>query len=737
MVSSTEADDASTDGAKIFLSYSRKDRESAQTIAEALRAREFGVFRDTDDILPTEEWRDRLKQLIEEADTVVFLLSPHSAASQVCAWEVDYAYELNKRIAPIVIEDVEGDAIPPLLARLNFIFCTRRDPFENAVETLVSALNNDIGWIREHTRLLGLARRWTDAGEPDRLLLRGQDIADAEAWRDSRPKDAPAVTPGQARFVAEGRRAATRRQRIALAGSAVVSVLLLGLALFSFQQSREVARRAAILAAGAAREISAAGDPDGALMVLLNSADAFDDADAPHAVRLAFDAVLQRALAETRHAVPEDAVLLDGELGFVLYSASRGTLTDIGPDGTPYEFARLPGPLVAAGPVGTELVAATGTPDGVSITRYRKQEGLWIVAGQLSAAVPDLSSEHSDGLVHRDGLVELFGPDASIFVDSASGKVQPQAGQGDDQDMMLRDCLARQADAGSLADEIRTLIANVEYSAMQAICAARDNAVLFTLFEVPNAGAIRKSYIIEEGYMRPPLTTVMQDQVAGDIRVRTDPAEGWTFVDFADPNERTLRLHFGHALETEPPQEFAFEGRILGLRFLAGDRIALLLDDRASARGRLVILEAGTQAAYRPPRTVNGSAAQGDFDALARDPDGSLSYAGDYEVTSVVRLPDPEMVVLKLHVGMSQVEAWMYSLAAEESWRRLGRNHNFVGVAVRPDGTILIRDHAGTHAFDGLHSLSEAVTAAKSALPPVCQPEKARESQCWPAGYGG
>jgi hypothetical protein len=71
--------------AKVFFSYSRKDRERAQVIAERLRARYFGVFKDTDDILPTEEWKERLEQLIEEADTIVFLLSPHSATSEVCA----------------------------------------------------------------------------------------------------------------------------------------------------------------------------------------------------------------------------------------------------------------------------------------------------------------------------------------------------------------------------------------------------------------------------------------------------------------------------------------------------------------------------------------------------------------------------------------------------------------------------------------------------------------------------
>ncbi|WP_172677033.1 toll/interleukin-1 receptor domain-containing protein, partial [Aestuariivita boseongensis] len=231
--------DGSTDEAKVFVSYSRKDREQAQRVSDALRARHFGVFRDTEDILPTEEWRTRLSQLIEEADTIVFLLSPHSATSEVCAWEVEYASSLNKRIAPIVIEDVNADLIPPLLSRLNFIFCTPRDPFENAVDTLVSALSVDIDWIREHTRLNGLARRWEEAGQPGHLLLRAQDIIDAENWRDDRPDNAPEVTRRQAAFIAASRQAASRRQRNWIIGSVSTALMTAALAVFAYFQSVE------------------------------------------------------------------------------------------------------------------------------------------------------------------------------------------------------------------------------------------------------------------------------------------------------------------------------------------------------------------------------------------------------------------------------------------------------------------------------------------------------------------
>lgn len=247
----------SADTAKVFLSYSRKDRERAQSIADVLRQRHFGVFKDTDDILPTEEWKGRLEQLIGEADTIVFLLSPHSIASEVCAWEVEHARSLGKRIAPIVISEVETDDIPADLARLNFIFCTERDRFQDAVDNLVSALSVDIDWIREHTRLGELARRWDSAEKPSRLLLRGQDIADSEAWRDSRPANAPLVTQQQAQLIAVSRKAASKRQQIAVLSSVIGCAAALGLALFAYLQ-RETAVENATIAAANAQQASIA-----------------------------------------------------------------------------------------------------------------------------------------------------------------------------------------------------------------------------------------------------------------------------------------------------------------------------------------------------------------------------------------------------------------------------------------------------------------------------------------------
>jgi tetratricopeptide (TPR) repeat protein len=234
---------------KVFLSYSRRDRNFVSRLADALEQQpDIEVFRDTDDILPTEEWKERLESLIGQADTIVFALSPHSAKSEVCGWEVDYATSLNKRIAPIVIRDVAPDTIPASLSKYNYIFFTNRRDFDASIGNLIAALNMDIDWIREHTRIWDLARRWKHQGRQKSQFLRGQDLLAAEAWIAGQPGNAPAPTAVHREFVSASRRGAVRRQQYWFGGSLAASVIMAIVSIFAFQQ-RNAAVEAEMLAA--------------------------------------------------------------------------------------------------------------------------------------------------------------------------------------------------------------------------------------------------------------------------------------------------------------------------------------------------------------------------------------------------------------------------------------------------------------------------------------------------------
>jgi formylglycine-generating enzyme required for sulfatase activity len=213
---------------KVFVSYSRKDGNAVGRIVEALEAHDnFQVFRDMEDILPTEEWRGRLESLIAQSDAVIFCLSPSSADSEVCAWEVKTAEALNKRIAPLVIQDVGGRG-PGSISKLNYLFLTERDDFEDGIHKLVSALDTDIGWIREHTRLEELSRRWMTTGQSKGRLLRDADIEVAEAWVRQRPHTAPNVSDTTLNFIAASRQERSTQARRAWSIRALIGVLAVG-----------------------------------------------------------------------------------------------------------------------------------------------------------------------------------------------------------------------------------------------------------------------------------------------------------------------------------------------------------------------------------------------------------------------------------------------------------------------------------------------------------------------------
>ncbi|MEO1552671.1 MAG: toll/interleukin-1 receptor domain-containing protein [Pseudomonadota bacterium] len=228
---------------KVFLSYSREDTGFALELVNALQACGFEAFIDQEDIAPGEPWEQRLGGLIESADTVVYILSPDSLTSQSCSWEVSETLRLKKRLLPIVWRPVPDEQVPNDLSQLNYVFFDGNKSFAVALKELSAALRVDHQWIREHTRLGALARRWDARGRTDALLLRGEELDTAAAWMASRPHGAPEVSDDQMDFVSVSKaaadaadRAARNRRRGLLVGVSAVAIALACLAGFSVLQ---------------------------------------------------------------------------------------------------------------------------------------------------------------------------------------------------------------------------------------------------------------------------------------------------------------------------------------------------------------------------------------------------------------------------------------------------------------------------------------------------------------------
>ena len=207
------------DKLNVFISYSRDDLAFAEQLYAALEAFGFGLAMDQRGISAGEDWQKRLNALIRDADTVAFVLSPSSARSEMCAWEVGEAVRLGKRILPVLCRSLEDAKAPEKLASLNYIFFyaePRSDGsgFGSGLALLVKALNTDLDWLREHTRYLQRATEWDTGGRSASRLLSGPDIASAKAWVARRPKDAPEATPLQLDFIKASETEEIRQQSV-------------------------------------------------------------------------------------------------------------------------------------------------------------------------------------------------------------------------------------------------------------------------------------------------------------------------------------------------------------------------------------------------------------------------------------------------------------------------------------------------------------------------------------------
>jgi TPR repeat protein len=241
---------------RVFISYSRDDLYFANQLDAALKAYGFECFIDREGISGGEEWKQRLGNLIRDADTVVFVLSPTSARSEICAWEVGEAARLGKRILPVNCRSLEGAIPPPRLRDLNYIFFYA-DPkvldsgFGTGLLSLVEALNTDFDWLREHTRYLQRATEWDRGGRPANRLLSGDDIAEAKAWAARRPKDAPEPTTLHLDFIraseeeAEARSSAQRKQLEEMAAAQTERETALRQAEEALKQAADAQRRRA------------------------------------------------------------------------------------------------------------------------------------------------------------------------------------------------------------------------------------------------------------------------------------------------------------------------------------------------------------------------------------------------------------------------------------------------------------------------------------------------------------
>ncbi len=204
---------------RVFLSYSRQDKAIADSLRQALTESDIEVLRDIEGTLAGEEWWKRIKEMIAEADSTVFLLSNRSATSKVCADEIEYARSINKKVIPATIENVNWSSIPDGLSKIHCVYLQDQNITPATITTLIRALLTDIKWVREHTRLFERARRWQAKNCEFAELLTGTALDEAENWMATKTTSSKSPTNLHYEYIKASRDADRNEQQRRLAES--------------------------------------------------------------------------------------------------------------------------------------------------------------------------------------------------------------------------------------------------------------------------------------------------------------------------------------------------------------------------------------------------------------------------------------------------------------------------------------------------------------------------------------
>ncbi len=235
--------------ADVFISYSRRDAAFVERVQRELEAQGKSVWVDVEGIRDAEVFPVALLRAIEGSDAFVFVITPESVRSPFCAEEVGHAVELNKRIVPLARRGVPDPEVPEAI-RVRHWIPMRDAEFDRGVKRLVTAIETDLGWEHQHTRLTVKALEWEQAGRDRSFLLRGSELGAAERWLAAGVGKDPGPTALEHEYLLAARSARTRRQRLLAGGSLGVAAVAVGLLIFALISRGQAITAARVALAG-------------------------------------------------------------------------------------------------------------------------------------------------------------------------------------------------------------------------------------------------------------------------------------------------------------------------------------------------------------------------------------------------------------------------------------------------------------------------------------------------------
>lgn len=134
---------------KVFVSYSSKDEALASKLVESLEEAGLDAWYQKREILPGDNWAEKISQGLKESNAMVVLLSREALESDSVQSSISYALSekaFSNRLVPVIIEessDFPADRIPWIFKRLKTITLKKddkdKDQFKKIAQTIKDA----------------------------------------------------------------------------------------------------------------------------------------------------------------------------------------------------------------------------------------------------------------------------------------------------------------------------------------------------------------------------------------------------------------------------------------------------------------------------------------------------------------------------------------------------------------------------------------------------------------------
>ena len=131
---------------KVFISHAYTDEPFVRKVATGLEKVGLEVWDATREILPGDNWADKVARALKESEAMVVLLTPDALRSSWVHWEIQYALgeqSYRNRLIPVLVGDPEElpkEDVPWILRRLQMINMGEYDREEEGIDQIAQTL---------------------------------------------------------------------------------------------------------------------------------------------------------------------------------------------------------------------------------------------------------------------------------------------------------------------------------------------------------------------------------------------------------------------------------------------------------------------------------------------------------------------------------------------------------------------------------------------------------------------